>query len=52
MSFLKDLAFFFRLVTEANRFEKLFMMSDRELAQRGYDRDRLVRGYLYGLGAV
>ena len=52
MAFLKDIAVFFRFATKANRYERLFMMSDRELSQRGYDRDRLVRGYLYGLGAI
>lgn len=51
MSFLDDLAFFVRLVVNANRFEKLFLMSDRELAARGIDRQRLVRGYLRDLGA-
>jgi hypothetical protein len=52
MSFLDDLAFFARLVIEANRFEKLFMMSDRELAARGFERQRLVRGYLRGPGTL
>lgn len=51
MSFLDDLAFFFRVIVNANRFEKLFMLSDRELAVRGIDRQRLLRGYLRDLGA-
>lgn len=51
MSFLDDLAFFARLIVSANRFKKHFMLSDRELAARGMDRQRLVRGYLHDLGA-
>lgn len=51
MSFLDDLAFFARLIIDANRFEKLAMLSDRQLAARGIDRQRLVRGYLRDLGA-
>ena len=51
MSFLDDLAFFVRLIVSANRFEKLVMLSDRELAARGLERQRLVRGYLRDLGA-
>jgi hypothetical protein len=51
MSFLDDLAFFARLIISANRFEKHFMLSDRELAARGMDRQRLVRGYLRDLAA-
>jgi hypothetical protein len=52
MPLFSDLAFFARLVIEANRFEKLVMMSDRELAARGLDRQRVVRGYLRNLGAT
>jgi hypothetical protein len=51
MSFLDDLAFLVRLIVDANRFEKLFMLSDRQLAARGVERQRLVRGYLRDLGA-
>ena len=51
MSFLDDLAFFVRLIVSVNRFEKLVMLSDRELAARGLERQRLVRGYLRDLGA-
>jgi hypothetical protein len=51
MIFLDDLAAFARLLIEANRFGRLSMMSDRELALRGLDRGRLLRSYLREIGA-
>lgn len=38
-------------ISTANRYALLFSMSERELAMRGLDRDRLARGYIQGLGA-
>ena len=51
MTFLTPFAVFARVIVDANRFEKLFMLSDRELAARGMDRQHLVRSYLSGLNA-
>lgn len=51
MSLLKPLVRFARDAFGAGRFEYLFALTERELAQRGLDRQRLVRGYVSGLGA-
>jgi hypothetical protein len=51
MSFLHHLVFLARLIIDANRFEKLAMLSDRQLAARGMDRQSLVHGYLRTLAA-
>ena len=34
----------------AGRYEQLFAMNDTQLASRGFNRDGLVRSYIYGLG--
>ena len=35
----------------ARRYESLFSMSDRQLAQRGFDREALQKTYVASLGA-
>ena len=51
MAFLESLAVFARLIRDANRFGTLYMRADADLARRGIARERLVRGYLFSLGA-
>ena len=37
-------------IAPTSRFSTLFSMSDRQLANRGYDRDGLQRSFIAGLG--
>ena len=52
MTLLRHFGLFTRAIVEANRFERLFMLSDHDLAARGTDRQRLVHGYLHDHGAA
>jgi hypothetical protein len=47
MNLIRKVGAFVSAIIEANRFEKLFMLSDHDLALRGTDRQRLVDGYLH-----
>ena len=51
MALADSLVIFARLIRDANRFGTLYMLSDADLARRGIARERLLRGYLFSLGA-
>ena len=51
MILLRKLVAFASAIIDANRFGKLFLLSDRELAACCTDRARLVQGYTHDLGA-
>ena len=40
---------FLHAFTNADRYTRLFSLSDRQLAARGYDRDGLTRSYISGI---